>query len=296
LLPGALAGTSEASSSRRILWLASYPKSGNTWLRAFLANYLADNRTPVDINSLPDFAYGDMRANYYGQVSGRPAGDLTWEEINQLRPQVHRFLAQSRPSLVFVKTHSVLTTISGVPTITPEATFGALYVVRNPLDVAVSFAHHYGLTIDQGVRALCFRGLQIEPKEGHILQPISDWTTHVQSWLRAPGLYLQVLRYEDMATSPQRAFGLVLDFLKLSKDRERLKRAIRHSSFRVLAEQEHRAGFVERSKSADAFFRRGSVGGYRQELTAEHVETIVARHREAMIELRYLDVAGKLLV
>jgi hypothetical protein len=279
-----------------LLWLASYPKSGNTWLRAFLANYLADSPAPVDINTLPDFAYGDMRSNYYAQVSGKPANQLSWQEINQLRPRVHQFLAQSRTGLVFVKTHSVLTSISGVPTITPEATFGAIYVARNPLDTAVSFAHHYGLTAEEGVKALCFRELRIEPKEGHIPQLISDWTTHVRSWLGAPGLYLLVLRYEDMIASPQRSFGSVVEFLKLPKNRERLKRGIRHSSFRVLAEQERRASFVERPRGADRFFRRGGVGGYRDELTAEHIRIMVAHHREMMTELRYLDAAGQLLI
>ncbi len=280
----------------RVLWLASYPKSGNTWLRAFLANYLADQPTPVDINTLPDFAYGDMRSNYYAQVAGKPAGELSWQEINQLRPRVHRFLAQSRPAPVFVKTHSVLTTISGIPTITPEATFGAIYVVRNPLDTALSFAHHYSLTADEGVKALCFRELQIEAKEGRIPQPVSDWSTHVRSWLGAPGLYLLTLRYEDMVASPQRSFGSVIDFLRLRKDRERLKRAIRHSSFRVLAEQERREGFVERPSAADRFFRRGGVGGYRDELTPEQIEMVLAHHRETMIQLRYLDAADRLLV
>jgi hypothetical protein len=283
-------------SLNRILWLASYPKSGNTWVRAFLANYLADNPAPVDINTLPDFAYGDMRVNYYAQVSGKAAADLTWPEINRLRPQVHRFLAQARTGLVFVKTHAVLASIDGVPTITPDATFGAVYVVRNPLDVAVSFAHHYGLAIAEGVEALCFTALRIEAKEGHIPQPISDWSTHVESWLRAPGLYLHVVRYEDMLTSPQRTFGRVIDFLRLPKDRERLKRAIRQSSFRVLAEQERRAGFVERSKNADAFFRRGRSGGFREELTAAQIETLVGRHRPMMTELGYLDAGGRLRI
>ena len=279
-----------------IVWLASYPKSGNTWIRAFLANYLADQPSPVDINTLPDFAYGDMRANYYVQISGKPAADLTWAEINRLRPQVHRFLAQARPETVFVKTHTVLASIDDVPTITPEATFGAIYVVRNPLDVAVSFAHHYGISIDDAVKALCFKALQIEPKDGHILQPIADWTTHAESWLRAPGLYRLVLRYEDMLASPQRSFAQVIDFLKMSRDRERLKRAIRHSSFRVLAEQERRSGFVERSRNANSFFRRGGAGGYRQELTAAHIEAITAYHRAMMTELGYLDPSGRLLV
>ncbi|MBK8208712.1 MAG: hypothetical protein IPK78_00920 [Rhodospirillales bacterium] len=71
-----------------IIWLASYPKSGNTWLRAFLANYLADTSMPVDINTLPDFAYGDMRAEYYAQLAGKPAAELSWPEINALRPKV----------------------------------------------------------------------------------------------------------------------------------------------------------------------------------------------------------------
>jgi hypothetical protein len=280
----------------RILWLASYPKSGNTWVRAFLANYLADGTAPVDINTLPDFAYGDMRVNYYAQVSGKAAADLAWPEINRLRPRVHHFLAQARPGLVFVKTHTVVATIDGVPTITPDATFGAIYLVRNPLDIAVSFANHYGLSIAQAVEALCSRDLRIAAKEGHIPQPISDWTTHVESWLRAPGLYLHVVRYEDMLTSPQRTFARMIEFLGLAKNRERLKRAIRQSSFRVLAEQERRVGFVERSKNAEAFFRRGLAGGFRQELTPAQIEALVDKHRALMTELGYLDAGGRLRI
>jgi hypothetical protein len=237
-----------------------------------------------------------MRVNYYAQLSGKPAEDLSWEEINALRPQVHRFLAASRPGAVFVKTHTALTTIQGIPTITPEATLGALYVVRNPFDVAVSFAHHYGLSIEDGVRALCFRGLQIEPKAGHILQPVSDWTTHVTSWLRAPGLRLQLLRYEDMLASPQATFGGVLDFLQLPRDRERLKRAIRHSSFRVLAEQERQAGFVERSRNAERFFRQGASGGFRRTLTEPQIARLLEHHRAMLRELGYLDADGRLRV
>lgn len=276
----------------RILWLASFPKSGNTWLRAFLANYLADSRTPVDINTLPDFAFGDMRSEAYAQIAGEPAAGLSWERINALRPRVHHLFAAARPGLVFVKTHTLLTTIARVPTITPEATAGAFYVVRNPLDVALSFADHYGLTVAEGVEAVCFRELRIEAKAGHIPQPISDWTTHVQSWRQAPGLGCCVLRYEDMLASPQRSFASAVEFLGLKKDRERLQRAIRHSSFRVLAEQERQRGFVERSRNAERFFRRGAAGGWRAELTPEQVVRIVEAHRPLMAELGYVDAAG----
>jgi hypothetical protein len=279
-----------------ILWLASYPKSGNTWLRAFLANYLADAPSPVDINTLPDFAYGDMRVEYYEQVSGKTATELGWADINALRPRVHHFLARSRPGIVFVKTHTLLTTIDMVPTITPDATVGAIYVIRNPFDVAVSFAHHYGLSVDEGVRALCLSELRIEPKAGHIPQVVSDWSSHVESWIRPPGLQRLILRYEDMLASPQGTFGRVVEFLRLPKVRERLKRAIRHCSFRVMAEQERKRGFVERSRNADRFFRKGGAGGFRDDLSEQQVAALVDRHRPMLRQQRYLDDQDRLLI
>lgn len=280
----------------RILWLASYPKSGNTWLRAFLANYLRNGAGPEDINALPMFALGDMRIEPYLRASGKSAAELSREDINRLRPQVHRDLAAAGPGLVPVKSHSVIATIDGVPTITPEATFGAIYVIRNPLDVAVSFHHHYGLSVDQAVAAVCFKRLEIPPKEGHVVQLIADWSTHVRSWLRAPGLTLKSVRYEDMVAEPARTFGEICAFLKMPEDRDRLDRAIRHSAFRILAKQERERGFVERSRGASAFFRRGGVGGWRKELSPAQMETILSHHRPLMIELGYLSAEGKLRV
>lgn len=280
----------------KILWLASFPKSGNTWLRAFLANYICNDRLPVDINRLPALALGDMRSCYYEKASGKNAAALDWAEINRLRPTVHRLLAEAGPGIVPVKTHTILTVIDGIPTITPEVTFGAIYIVRNPLDVVVSFSHHYGMTLDSGVKSLCLKELEILPKEGAIRQLLSDWSSHVQSWRTAPGLYLKLIRYEDMIASPQKVFSGIIEFLKLPKDRERLQRAIRHSSFRVLSAQEEAGGFVERSKNAEKFFRRGVAGQWKKELSREQVEKIITHHRSTMTELGYLSAEGKIIV
>lgn len=278
-----------------ILWLASFPKSGNTWLRAFLANYLADAEAAVAINALPTFAAGDMRAEPYTALAGRPASQLSWAEINRLRPAVHRRIAASRPGIVFVKTHSVLGAIDDIPTITPDVTFGAFYIVRNPLDVAVSFADHYGLTPAEGVRALCFRGLEIEPKEGHVRQVVADWSSHVDGWEKAPGLYRCTVRYEDMLAEPAKTFGRVLAFLRIRRDPARLARAIERSSFGALAAQEAAGGFVERPKNAQRFFRQGEAGAWRQVLAAADVATLIACHRPAMQRLGYLSGDGRVL-
>ena len=280
----------------RILWLASYPKSGNTWIRAFLANYLPDARKPVRINALRDFAFGDMRVEYYEQVSGKKADDLTGPEINALRPRVHRHIAASGPNPVFMKTHSALTEIEGIPTITPEATYGAVYVVRNPMDVAVSFAYHNGLSLTDGVQSLCQNALYIPAAKGRIPQILTDWSNHVLGWTRAPGLYLKLVRYEDMSAAPIKTFGGILEFLDLPRDRPRLKRAIRFSSFKVMVQQEKITGFAEKSPQADRFFRQGSVGGWRKELAPEHVDKLISHHRDVMEELGYLSAKGEIRV
>lgn len=279
----------------QILWLASFPKSGNTWLRAFLANYLLDQPEPVAINTLPNFVFGDMRAETYEKLSGRRAQEMTREEIQRLRPRVHRFLASTRPGLVLVKTHNILTMIDGVPMITPDVTFGALYVVRNPLDVVISFAHHYALPMERAAQAICFRGLEIPAKQGHIVQIVSDWSSHVKGWLDAPGLYRKVVRYEDLTANPTTEFSAVLDFLKLPRDRKRLKKAVRFSSFRELAGQEDRAGFVERSKGAERFFRKGRVGDWRRVLSQREIDLVVGHHGEWMARLGYLSPQGEVL-
>ena len=134
-----------------IIWLASYPKSGNTWVRTFLHNLLLNANRPADINELTKFTIGDGNKVWYEQVTGKPYSDLSDEENAAMIPKVHQAYARTRPDSVFVKTHNWLGKKHGIPLVTPEFTAGAIYIVRNPLDVVISLSDHYGMTIDQGV-------------------------------------------------------------------------------------------------------------------------------------------------
>ena len=277
----------------QIIWLASYPKSGNTWLRAFLANYRADGAEAVDINRLPELSFSDSRARYFDQVAGRSTAGLPFADIHRLRPAVHQLFAQARDGEVLVKTHCVLSRIDNIPTITPGLTAAAVYVVRTPLDVAVSFAHHFGLSMASAVQAISYPQLKSAPQGDAVAQPFSDWSSHVLSWLDAPGLKLHLLRYEDMHRAPAAVFKAVIAFLGWPFEAERLRRAIRQSDFRTLAAQEQKAGFVEASRKAERFFRRGQIGSWRTELTREQIAFLIERHRAVMMRLGYLGRDGK---
>lgn len=277
-----------------IIWLASYPKSGNTWLRAFLANYIANVPTPVPINDLPKYVLGDNLILHYEQLTGIPSGELTGKDFNRLKPRVHEWLAGSQPQEVFVKTHSVMRKIRGVPLITPSATAGAVYIVRNPLDVAVSFAHHYQVTYGRAVESLCTENYVLPPSSGLCRQHLGSWSHHVGSWTEPPGPEPHVLHYEDMLVAPIKAFGGLVRFLGLPNDPARLKRAIDFSSFRELSGQERTTGFVEaRPDGKSPFFRTGRIGAWRQVLTGAQVATMIAKHRHAMVNMGYLTQGGE---
>ncbi len=277
-----------------IIWLASYPKSGNTWLRAFLANYMKNQETALPINELVGYALGDGFLIHYERLTGKPAEQLTPEEINRLRPQVHEWFASSKGQTVFVKTHNFVGRVEDSALITPSATAGAIYLVRNPLDVAVSYAHHFRATMDEAIEALCRKDHIVAGGPRVLPQYLGSWWQHVRSWTEAPGLKPHVMRYEDMLTSPDRSFGALAAFLKWPPEPERLQRAVRFSSFRELSRQEQSGSFKELPAGATAaFFRQGRAGIWREALSGAQVERLVAANGETMQRFGYLTPEGK---
>ncbi|MGO1119946.1 sulfotransferase domain-containing protein [Rhodovibrionaceae bacterium A322] len=271
-----------------LIWLASYPKSGNTWMRAFLHNMLRNPDKPIPINEIDRFTIGDANIGWYNRFTSKKGDELSLEDLAELRPKVHRAFTTAFPDSVFVKTHSYMGESCGTPLITMEVTAGAIYVVRNPLDVTISFADHFGLTIDKAIEAMSRPGGHSKPTESAVVEFINGWSQHVQSWTQIPNPALHVVRYEDMTNKPLQTFRKITKFLGVNPSDERISKAIRFSSFKELQKQEKETGFVERSENQKAFFRKGGTGGWRKKLTDEQVRKIVKLHREQMNRFGYI--------
>jgi hypothetical protein len=271
-----------------ILWLASYPKSGNTWLRAFLHNLMRNATQPIEPNRLNELTLGDGMARFFApHARGRATIDMAAEDIAALRAAVQRDLAATSPDTVFVKTHNWLGLDHGHPCIDMSLTAGAIYVVRNPLDVAPSLADHFGITLDQAIAQMADANARTLNLKHRVPDVMSSWSNHVRSWTgkRNPGLH--VMRYEDMAAKPLTAFTQLTRFLGLPASQERIDRAIRFSSFATLKKLESGLGFVERSSHSRAFFRQGEAGGWRRILSAAQVQRLCTDHREQMQAFGY---------
>lgn len=279
-----------------IYWLASYPKSGNTWMRAFIAG-LTGEKEVVDINELQT---GEI-ASSYGWVEealGFEISELSQDEIDRLRPHAYRWIAGQMRKTDYHKIHDAYTYLpEGEPLIPPEATRGALYVVRNPLDVAISFAHHSHCSIDQSILnmgdptfAFCGGKKRLH---NQLRQQMLSWSNHVKSWLDAPGLNRLMVRYEDMKGNPLETFSRAARFLGLPDDEPSIARALESCKMEKLQKQEAEKGFKEKMQLATSFFRKGIVGDWVGTLTAEQVGRIVEDHGEVMTALGYLDAAGR---
>jgi len=271
-----------------IVWLASYPKSGNTWMRAFLANLIANRNDPVPLNELARYCEDEARPEFFSALAGRPSTELTLDEIIALRPQVHAAIAANARGTRFVKTHNYAGSIDGHPLHNPAVTAGAIYVVRNPLDVAVSMTHHFGLSVDAAIERLANEQVATQNDELFVTQILASWSLHVKGWAELASERILVLRYEDLIEKPAKQFAKAARLIGFGQDRARIERAVRHAAFQNLSAMEKKHGFLEVSEKAPRFFREGRMNQWRDVLKREQVQRVVDAHREQMLRFDYV--------
>ncbi|TQV79816.1 sulfotransferase domain-containing protein [Denitrobaculum tricleocarpae] len=280
---------------KKLVWLASFPKSGNTWLRVFLANYIMNSKEPFPINKIHMLTFSDMMGSPYEKLTGKLLRDLSDIEIHSFRPRVHRALASQKADVMLVKTHQAVLNLQEISTVTLDVTKASIYILRNPFDVAVSYAHHCGLQPSETLKLLSSKRHNTRGDgKTTVPQYLGRWCDHVRSWVDDEQLSPLVLRYEDMKQRPEIEFAKAVQHLGMKVDEERLRRAIRFSSFDELASQESEDGFVERARNADRFFRGGRVGDGLACFTEAEVESVIEDHRAVLQRFRYLDGSGQL--
>ena len=274
---------------KSLVWLASYPKSGNTWARIFLGNYLFNRQTPMPINQVHRLGVTDAAAECY-RAAAKGAFDAADPLlVLKLRDRMLKWVMTNDADVNFVKTHATKATLFGVEMIPASLSRSAIYILRNPLDMVISYSRHFGRAPDEAAAAITRTDTTIAANEKSVKQYIGNWSDHVRSWTRTRDFPVLVLRYEDMQADPRAAFTKVLTHLGVPVDAERLNRAVRFSSFDELRRQEERDGFAEHANMRDRFFHTGRSGQWRDVLPDALVEKIRRDHAAVMRDFGYLD-------
>lgn len=275
-----------------IVWIASYPRSGNTWTRTFLHNLLQVMRGeaagPQDINAMHRLTTWDVLPRWWEGLLTRPLAEAGRAEVAALRAQVHRRIAEAADGVVFVKTHAALVLSEGHPTIERAVTAGAIYLVRNPLDAVISNAHHYGISLERAIEVMNLANAVTNNHARGAYEHFGAWWQNVDSWTRRPHRRLIVLRYEDLLADPAAEFRRLARHLGLTPGEAEISAAIERSRFERLQRQEDELGFRERPLSSERFFRAGRSEQWRATLTAAQVAAVVAGNRAQMERFGYL--------
>ncbi len=273
-----------------ILWLASYPKSGNTWVRLFLA---ALERVP-DLATMAGPSRGATARSLLQRALDISLVGLSSAEIEALRPLAYRHLAARNAGAPWVlKAHDCYRdTQGGGPLFPPEATAHCLHLVRDPRDVCLSLAAHSAVTVDRAIAVMA--DPEHAPRvgsgaNGDLVSEIwGSWSGHAQSWLEAPIARL-TLRYEDLLADPITAFTAVARVCSLDASAEVIAEAVERTRFDQLVAQESVSGFLERPAALPRFFRKGRAGQWMEALSPGQAARIERDHGAMMLRLGYLS-------
>jgi hypothetical protein len=248
---------------QRIHWIASYPKSGNTWVRAIVDRIVHPER-PLDINALGKTAPGfSGLTQKFVERNGIALSGSAPGEVRRWWTAVQREICEAAEEPIFLKTHNIAARFDSGPFPDPGSSAGAIYILRDPRDVALSYAHHYKMTLGLAVVALCTSSaFNIKQEALGLTELLMSWGEHVQGWTSLKACPLLVLRYEDLLADPATAVRQIATFLNTPLSPDQIAAIVSATSFDQLKDQEKARGFNE-SVRRDGFFRVGTAGQWR---------------------------------
>ena len=278
-----------------IIWLASYPKSGNTWLRLFLKSYFSKPESELNINK---FATDNFKCDSFPNLSlleKLNVDYLKFEEIVKNWSSMQNFI-NLHNKINYVKTHNALCTVGPFKFTDKSQTAGAVYLIRDPRDVAVSYSHHLGKSIDETINIMNaeFNFEFPDSKRGKFKSSlIGKWSVHYESWRTFNSGEVLVIKYEDMVNKTTETFSQILHYLSKIQgfkiDTKKLQYSIEQTNFQTLSNLEKKQGFREKGEGK-FFFRKGEIGDWKRVLTKKQTHKIENAFSKEMVNLGYLKV------
>ena len=268
----------------KIVWIASYPESGARWLSLFLANLIAGSHEPCNFNDRDMIVPAENSAKLCQPFFRRSLNEIPLRELAEKRPTIHCEIAKRVDGFLFLRTHNAVVRHFGIPTITPEATAAAIYIVRNPLDIAASYGTAKGRSADQTIALMDKRGRLLGKSLKRTYQVVGSWSENVESWTARITGRILCIRFEDMLEDPERQFSGVVDFLSMNATSEQIAKASENSILGIIAAYGSRA--IPQMSPLE-LLRTGAALRGKRLLTTQQIATIAGTNRDQMHRFGY---------
>jgi aryl sulfotransferase len=282
-------------------YLASYPKSGNTWCRVFITELqrLAAVSEPQELNLNRDLETGAIASSrhWLDDQLGVNSCDLSFAELDPLRGRAGESAWLFAEGERFHKVHDAFKSPDSRdrPVVSTAGCRGVVYILRHPEDVVVSLSRFFSWPLERCVNYLLDPAAALVPGEQHgghqVRQHMGRWDQHVRSWADQSELPVLVMRYEDMLAKGAETFMGLATFLGLPTERDLVDQALANTSIEKLKKLEEQVGgFAEKPEGCKRFFRSGRTGEGAEQLSIDQRQRLAKGLAEVMHRFDYEGV------
>ena len=274
---------------RRNIFLASYPKSGNTWLRAIITNALIKEKK-FSLNELQKILLLSSKKSFkdFKNIKYSNDGDIDFDWMSENIINCQKHLNKKNQDFNIYKTHSVRHRKFTNQTVN----LGVIYIVRDPRDIVVSLSHFAGSSLDRTINEILYSQKLMTTANG-AKELLSTWELHARSWLEYTNVSRLFIRYEDLLNQTEENILQIFDFLNkithnllIPNDLD-IKKIAWETSINNLKKEEELFGFNEASKYS-RFFRSGKKEQWKDILSLTQIKLIEKELNPIMKLFNYL--------
>ena len=275
---------------KKIIWITSYPKSGNTWMRFLIANYFFNRSKEFNFNIIDYIKKFTTEVGY--DPKDKPPKDL--KDLTKKWLKIQRDWEIINGNIVFLKNHNANIEIEGTQFLDELSTLAIIHIIRDPRDLVISGSNFWKKDYNWVINKICDENLNIMhgSKNNYDLEVHGSWRMNFKSWNKTKSKLPYILiKYEDLINDCEKEFTSVINFLSkiigFTPDNQQIQFSIKNSQFNELSLNEKKYGFKEIS-NGQLFFNRGSSGQWKRYLSAKQVFKIENSNYEEMKMLKYL--------
>ena len=283
-----------ARSKKMIIWIASYPKSGNTYIRSFLAAYYYSEKGKFEFNQL-------LNIHQFPGIKFSKSDCFSFEDAakNWIYNQKQFF---KKEKFIFLKTHNTLKNYKNIQFTTDNETAGAIYIVRDPRNVISSMCHHYSFNLNQAYEAMVNKNASLSEKlvngDCSNFTFLGSWADHYKSWKETKKFRVLLVKYEDLKNNKEKIFREIIHFINNLKqeknniDELKFFNAVKSTNFVNLKNKEKNEKFEESVYSKEGkkinFFNLGFKNKWQKSLPEDMISKINSSLKKELLELNYI--------